>query len=48
MHYYIKVENAENENLIMVNEILDTGRGILQSLTTRILDPGGTAFESKT
>lgn len=47
-YYYIKIEGAENENLIMANEILDTGGGTLQCLTTRILDPEGFAFESKT
>lgn len=29
IYYYIKIEGVENENLIMVNEILDIGGGIL-------------------
>lgn len=48
IYYCIKIGSVENENLIMINEILDIGGGILQCLTTKILDSGEFAFESET
>lgn len=48
IYYCIKIEGAENENLIMVNEMLGIGGDTLQYLTARILDPGELAFEPKT
>lgn len=46
IYYCIKIGAVENENLIMINEILDVGGGLLQCLTT--LDSGEFAFESET
>lgn len=34
IYYCFKIEDTENENLIMISDVLDIGGGILQSLTT--------------
>jgi hypothetical protein len=47
IYYCIEIEGAESESLIMINAMLNIGKGIMQCLT-RTVEPCKLAFESKT